>query len=98
MIAARGRPINRRRHHIRSACRDLDDATAIETLTPPSRLRKGLWLGGAALVVFLLTLIVGNFALPREKRLTSAMVGHDFLAFYTAGQVLSQPPALGRFT
>jgi hypothetical protein len=40
--------------------------------------------------VFLLTLVVGNFALPREKRLTGATVGHDFLAFYTAGAFLNQ--------
>lgn len=37
------------------------------------------------MLAFLLTLAVGNFCLPESRRLTSGMVGHDFLAFYTAG-------------
>jgi alpha-1,2-mannosyltransferase len=75
---------------VTSAPHDLDDSTLIEPLTPTSPLRKRLWLGGAGLVVFLLTLVVGNFTLPRDKRLTSSMVGHDFLVFYTAGQFLNE--------
>lgn len=43
-----------------------------------------------ALALFLLTLVVGSFWLPQEKRLTGAMVGHDFLAFYTAGHFLNE--------
>jgi hypothetical protein len=46
---------------------------------------KRFWLAGSALALFLLTLVAGNFALPQSKRLTSALVGHDFLAFHTAG-------------
>lgn len=52
---------------------------------PGARTLKHFWLGGTALLVLLLTLIVGNFFLPQSKRLTGGMVGHDFLAFYTAG-------------
>lgn len=44
------------------------------------------WLAAGGLAIFLLTLVAGNFALPESKRLTSGLVGHDFLAFYTAGQ------------
>src|SRR4051812_37827305 len=54
--------------------------------SPSSITLKRFWLAASALALFLLTLIAGNFALPQSKRLTSALVGHDFLAFYTAGQ------------
>src|ERR1700753_366548 len=49
------------------------------------RTNKRFWLGGVALLALLLTLVVGNFFVPQSKRLTGGMVGHDFLAFYTAG-------------
>ena len=47
---------------------------------------KRLWLGGVALGLFLTTLVVGNAFLSDDKAITRRMLGHDFLAFYTAGQ------------
>jgi hypothetical protein len=55
-----------------------------------SRTVKHFWLGGIALLTLLLTFVVGNFFLPQSKRLTGGMVGHDFLAFYTAGTFVRQ--------
>lgn len=46
---------------------------------------KGLWLTAIAMALFIITLVVGNFFLAESRRLSSGMVGHDFLAFYTAG-------------
>ena len=54
------------------------------TNSPPLTLKR-FWLGGIALLILLLTLIIGNFFIPQSKRLTGGMVGHDFLAFYAAG-------------
>jgi hypothetical protein len=47
--------------------------------------RKRLWMAGTALGVFLLTLVIGNQFLSTDRSVTSQMLGHDFLAFYTAG-------------
>jgi len=47
--------------------------------------RKRLWLSGGILGVFVLTLVVGNHFLERDRSVTREMLGHDFLAFYTAG-------------
>lgn len=63
----------------------MEKANSIETASTPSRTLKRFWLGAVALLTLLLTLSAGNFFLPQEKRLTGGMVGHDFLAFYTAG-------------
>jgi len=52
----------------------------------PSRTIKRLWLAGVALAAFVATLAVGNAFLPDHKRLTARTLGHDFLAFYTAGE------------
>jgi hypothetical protein len=46
---------------------------------------KRLWYGGGALAVFILTLVIGNAFISRDRAVTSNMIGHDFLAFYTAG-------------
>lgn len=51
---------------------------------PHNRFRKALWLAAAALGLFVLTLAAGNFFLPRERAVSLRMLGHDFLAFYTA--------------
>jgi hypothetical protein len=51
---------------------------------------RRLWLGGSAIGVFLLTLVVGNAVIARDRAVTSDMVGHDFLAFYTAGSFVLQ--------
>ena len=58
--------------------------------TSQSPLLRRLWLVATALALFLATLTVGNFLLPQSKRLTAGMVGHDFLAFYTAGAFLRE--------
>jgi hypothetical protein len=55
-------------------------------MTPrPSPTLNRLWLAATALLTLLLSLVIGNALLPASKSLTSDMVGHDFLAFYTAG-------------
>jgi Glycosyltransferase family 87 len=47
--------------------------------------RKKLWFAGCGLGIFLLVLVVGNQFIARDKSVTREMLGHDFLAFYTAG-------------
>ena len=55
-------------------------------LTPsPLPWRKGLWKAGIAWAVFVLTLAVGNAFISRNRAVTANMLGHDFMAFYTAG-------------
>jgi hypothetical protein len=56
----------------------------------PGNTRRRLWLAGGALGLFLLTLVVGNAFIPRDKAVTREMLGHDFLAFYTAGSFVGQ--------
>jgi alpha-1,2-mannosyltransferase len=51
---------------------------------------KRLWLGSGALATLLLTMIVGNHFLASDKSVTREMLGHDFLAFYTAGSFVRQ--------
>jgi hypothetical protein len=46
---------------------------------------RRLWYAGGALFIFLFTLLIGNSVISRDRAVTSNMVGHDFLAFYTAG-------------
>jgi hypothetical protein len=52
--------------------------------------RQRLWMAGTALGVFLLTIVVGNHFLATDKSVTRQMLGHDFLAFYTAGSFVRQ--------
>jgi alpha-1,2-mannosyltransferase len=54
-------------------------------LSPAQRTLRRYWLAGIGLLLFILTFVAGNFFLSAERRLTQSMVGHDFLAFYTAG-------------
>lgn len=42
------------------------------------------------MALFLLTLLIGNLCIPRDKAVTREMIGHDFLAFYTAGSFVRQ--------
>jgi hypothetical protein len=44
-----------------------------------------LWIAGGAIGAFLLILIVGNLFSSGNEAVTRKMLGHDFLAFYTAG-------------
>jgi alpha-1,2-mannosyltransferase len=50
--------------------------------------RKRLWLAGSGLALVLLTIIVGNQFIAQDKAVTRQMLGHDFLAFYTAGSFI----------
>ena len=54
----------------------------------PPRLRKTLWLCASAWLLFLATLFGGNFFIEKQKAITRSGIGHDFLAFYTAGHFL----------
>jgi hypothetical protein len=51
---------------------------------------KRLWLTGGILAAFLLTLVIGNHFIAADKSVTRQMLGHDFLAFYTAGSFVRQ--------
>lgn len=44
-----------------------------------------LWIAGGAIGAFLLILIVGNLFSSGDEAVSRKMLGHDFLAFYTAG-------------
>jgi hypothetical protein len=51
---------------------------------------KRLWMGAGALGVFILTLAIGNEFIAPDRSVTRQMLGHDFLAFYTAGSFVRQ--------
>lgn len=57
------------------------------TSPPPTvaPIRKRLWKLGFAVALLFATLGVGNAVIDRDKAVTGKMIGHDFLAFYTAG-------------
>jgi hypothetical protein len=44
-----------------------------------------LWQGGIAVAIVVTTLAVANFVISPQRAVQSTMLGHDFLAFYTAG-------------
>src|SRR5215212_11548007 len=75
---------------------DDNPAMAISAVALPPRelsahpLRKNLWLAAGALSALVLTIVVGNFVIDRHHAITSDAVGHDFLAFYTAGHFLRE--------
>jgi hypothetical protein len=46
-----------------------------------------LWKMGSLLALFTLTLIIGNFFVPADKAVDRSMIGHDFLAFFSAGEL-----------
>jgi hypothetical protein len=46
---------------------------------------KRLWLAGGVVGIFLLTLVIGNQFIANDRSVTRQMLGHDFLAFYSAG-------------
>jgi alpha-1,2-mannosyltransferase len=56
-------------------------------------LRKKLWLAAGALTLFVLTLVIGNSVIDRRNAITADAVGHDFLAFYTAGHFVREGQA-----
>ena len=53
--------------------------------SPLRDVRGRLWQGGLALLLFLVTAMVGNFFLPAERAVSLRSAGYDFLAFYTGG-------------
>ncbi len=55
------------------------------SLFKPAPLRKRLWQGAIALAVFMMCVAAVNQVIAPEKSVTPAMLGHDFLPFYTAG-------------
>jgi alpha-1,2-mannosyltransferase len=57
---------------------------------PAHPLRKRLWLGAGAITVFVLTIVIGNSVIDRRDAITADAVGHDFLAFYTAGHFVRE--------
>lgn len=65
-------------------------ATALSSLgrlsiLRPAPLRTRLWQCAGLLTIWTLTLAIGNLLLPEERAVTSRMLGHDFLPFYSAG-------------
>jgi alpha-1,2-mannosyltransferase len=44
-----------------------------------------LWRRGGLVAAFLLTILVGNKLIPKDKAVTWDMLGHDFLALYYGG-------------
>jgi len=48
-----------------------------------------LWQAGGLVAAIVLTVVVLNQLLPAEKSVGGEMLGHDFLAFYTAGTVVN---------
>ena len=51
---------------------------------------KRLWICGGCLAVFLGTIVIGNGFVAKDKSVTREMLGHDFLAFYTAGSLVRE--------
>jgi hypothetical protein len=57
---------------------------------PAHPLRKKLWLASGGMTIFVLTLVIGNSIIDRRNAITADAVGHDFLAFYTAGHFVRE--------
>ncbi len=58
---------------------------ATPALLRPVPVRTRLWQAAVALVLIVSTFLVGNLVIDRDRAVTPNMLGHDFLAFYTAG-------------
>src|SRR6185436_1973775 len=56
-------------------------------------LRKKLWLASGGMTLLVLTIVIGNSIIDRRDAITADAVGHDFLAFYTAGHFLREGQA-----
>ena len=52
------------------------------------KLRKRLWQAGGLIAILIFTLWTGNLFLSKDKAFDVHMYGHDFLPFYTAGQLI----------
>jgi hypothetical protein len=51
---------------------------------------RRLWLGGLAAALFLGILLIGNAVITPGRSVRAQMLGHDFVAFYTAGSLVRQ--------
>lgn len=56
----------------------------------PAPVRRRLWQWAGILALITLVFAIMNPLLPPEKSVTRQMMGHDFLAFYTAGTFVRQ--------
>src|SRR5438105_1228270 len=56
-------------------------ASILRRATP----RRRMWECGIAVALVMITVAVGNAFVPPEKAVHVNLLGHDFLAFYTAG-------------
>jgi hypothetical protein len=66
-------------------------AAALPLVEKPAHpLRKKMWLRAGAITLFVLTIAIGNAVIDRRNAITADAVGHDFLAFYTAGHFLRE--------
>ena len=63
------------------------------SLLKPAPLRKRLWQAGIAMALVIFTIAGSNLVLSQQRRVSSEMLGHDFLPFYTAGMLVRQRPA-----
>ena len=54
-------------------------------LTPKHNLRTRLWRVGGLVAVFLVTILIGNTVISKDRAVTWDMLGHDFLPFYYGG-------------
>src|SRR2546421_676018 len=59
----------------------------------PASMRKRLWQGGILLALVMMTIAVGNTFVPAAKAVHLNLLGHDFLAFYTAGTFVREQRA-----
>src|SRR6476646_9354727 len=58
------------------------------SLLKPAPLRKRLWQAGIAMALVIFTIAGSNLVLSQQRRVSSEMLGHDFLPFYTAGMLV----------
>lgn len=56
----------------------------------PAPLSTRLWQGAGVVAAVVLTIVVANFLLPPDRSVGRKMLGHDFLAFYTAGTLVNE--------
>jgi hypothetical protein len=52
------------------------------------KVRKRLWKAGGLIAILIASLWIGNLFVPKSMAFDSHMYGHDFLPFYTAGQMI----------
>ena len=68
---------------------DFDYSMKLPHLLRPSPLRKRLWQLATLLAIVTVIFAGANLFLPDSKAVNHRMLGHDFLAFYTAGSFVA---------